>query len=246
MRAVNLIPVEQRGGAAVGLGRSQGGAYAVVVVIAVLAGMAALYGKARHDVASRTAEVAQLQAQTAQAQADAGSLAAYGNLQAMRERRTQAVEEVVDSRFDWAHALHEFGRVLPSGVSISSLAGTIAPASGSGSAGAASAAASASSGGAGRSATPPGSVPSFTLTGCATSQPLVARTLERLRLMDGVKEVSLESSVTAQSGSAGGAGSCAGGNPSFSMTVSFEPLPAASAFAARPVSDTSTTATTAR
>ena len=36
------------------------------------------------------------------------------------------------------------------------------------------------------SATPPGSVPTFTLSGCATSQTEVAQTLNRLRLMDGV------------------------------------------------------------
>ncbi len=76
---------------------------------------------------------------------------------------------LVDSRFDWAHVLHEFGRVLPAQASISSLSGTVGSTR------------------RGRelelrqlqpppraptvtSATPPGSVPTFTLTGCATSQ----------------------------------------------------------------------------
>ena len=52
------------------------------------------------------------------------------------------------------------------------------------------------------SATPPGSVPTFTLAGCATSQPAVALTLERLRLIDGVREVTLQSSTAGTSGGA--------------------------------------------
>ncbi len=47
------------------------------------------------------------------------------------------------------------------------------------------------------SATPAGSVPTFTLAGCATSQAMVALTLTRLRLIDGVSEVTLQSSTQA-------------------------------------------------
>ena len=54
MRAVNLIPAEQRGGASVGAGRSQGAAYAVLGLVAGLAVMVVLYGIARHQVTSRT------------------------------------------------------------------------------------------------------------------------------------------------------------------------------------------------
>ena len=42
---------------------------------------------------------------------------------------------------------------------------------------------------------PAGSVPTFTLAGCATSQTEVAQTLDRLRLIDGVSEVTLQSST---------------------------------------------------
>jgi len=48
VRAVNLVPVDQRGGSAPGAGRSEGGAYAVLVLLAGLAGLALLYGTARH------------------------------------------------------------------------------------------------------------------------------------------------------------------------------------------------------
>ncbi len=60
MRAVNLIPVEQRSGQPVGAGRSQGGAYAVLVVVGGLALMAYLYGEARHQISSRGAQATAL------------------------------------------------------------------------------------------------------------------------------------------------------------------------------------------
>ena len=52
-------------------------------------------------------------------------LAPYTSFIALRQQRMQAVEQLVDSRFDWAHAFHEFGRVLPLEVSITSLHGTV-------------------------------------------------------------------------------------------------------------------------
>ncbi len=231
MRAINLIPSEQRSGQPVGAGRSQGGAYAVLVVVAGLALMAFLYGRSAHEIKSSRAKAASLSAQAQQAQADAERLAPYTSFIALREQRVQAVEGLVDSRFDWAHVLHEFGRVLPAQASISSLSGTVG-----GSATGSAVSASGSSG-----ATPPGSVPIFTLAGCATSQSAVALTLERLHLIDGVKEVSLQSSTTGSSSGGGSAsGSCVGHDATFNATITFAPLPSASAVTT--ATKTSTTA----
>ena len=157
-----------------------------------------------------------------QAQAQATRLAPYVSFMALHEQRMQAVDQLVDSRFDWAHAFHEFGRVLPKDASLTSLSGTIGSATG-----AATPAASSSTAGATAvaSATPPGSVPTFTLSGCATSQTEVALTLDRLRLIDGVKEVTLQSSTNGSSGGSSGSGGCV----TFGMQVAFEPLPSASA-----------------
>ena len=226
MRAVNLIPTEQRSGASVGAGRSQGGAYAVLVLAAGLAVLAVLYGSAHHQIASRTAQAATIAARAQQAQAQAERLAPYTSFIAMREQRTQAVDTLANSRFDWAHVFHEFGRVLPAQTSISSLSGTI------GTARAASAAASPSAVTASTvaSATPPGSVPTFTLAGCSTSQPEVALTLERLRLIDGVSEVTLQTSAAGAGG--GGVSGCPAHDPSFAATVTFDPLPSTAAVAA--------------
>jgi len=238
MRAVNLIPAEQRSGATIGAGRSQGAAYVVLAVIGVLAIFAWLYGSAHRQVSNHRREVASLTAHAQQAQATAESLAPYTNFIALREQRTQAVSQLVDSRFDWAHAFHELGRVLPRDTSISSLDGTVGSSTGtsassapSGTAASGAAAGKGTSAGASAtavtSATPPGSVPTFTLSGCATSQAEVALMLDRLRLIQGVSEVTLQSSTKASAGAASAGGGCTGGDPAFSVSISFDPLPAA-------------------
>ncbi|HYM54845.1 MAG TPA: hypothetical protein VES97_05745 [Solirubrobacteraceae bacterium] len=241
MRAVNLIPADQRGGSAPGAGRSEGAAYAVLVLVAGLAVLALLYGRANHQISSSRALAATLTAQAQSEQAATSQLAPYTSFIALRQQRQEAVAELIDTRFDWAHALHELGRVLPRNTSISSLTGTVGSAStaaatspkGSGAAATATVA----------SATPPGAVPIFTLAGCATSQPAVALMLERLRLIDGVSEVTLQSSTKATSsggGGAAGSGGCTGSDPAFSVQISFDPLPMPASIAS--ASRSSTTA----
>jgi Tfp pilus assembly protein PilN len=224
MRAVNLLPADQRGGASRSASRSGGGAYAVLVLIGGLALLAVLYGTARHHVSGSKAKLAALEVKVQRAQAETSSLAPYTSFVALREQRVQAVSQLVNSRFDWAHAVHELGRVLPSGVSISSFGGTVGTAKGS----TASASSAASAGVS--SSTPSGSVPTVTLSGCAKSQSTVAVTLDRLRLMDGVSAVSLQSSTkSGGSGGGGGTGGCPGSDPAFNVQVNFDALPTQSA-----------------
>ncbi len=235
MRAVNLIPGGQHAGPRIKVGRSGGGAYAVLGLLAGVVLLVFLYGQASHQISSRRAQVASLEARVAQAQAQASQLTPYANFVSLREQRIDAVTQLVDSRFDWAGAFYELGRVLPASASIQQLDGTVGVTKGSStsttSSSQASPAASGSASGSGggsavSSATPPGSVPSFVLTGCATSQAAVALTLERLRLMDGVNEVQLQSS--AESGSSGGGGSstsCEVGHVTFSAQIVFDALP---------------------
>ena len=246
MRAVNLIPADQRGGAGGGMGRSGGGAYVVLGVLGALALLLLLYGRAHHQVTSRKAQAAALNAKAQQAQEAVTRLAPYTTFLALREEREQAVSHLVDARFDWAHLFHELGRVLPVQTSITSLTGGVGPASGaasgssstgggassgtSGTSGTSSSPSSStgSTGGAVASATPPGSVPTFTLAGCATSQTVVALALNRLRLIDGVSEVTLQSSTksTLASAASGPGGGC-GRGPAFTIALTFQPLPSA-------------------
>jgi hypothetical protein len=246
MRAVNLIPKDQRSGNSVGAGRSEGGAYAVLVLLGAVAVLAVLYGKAHRDVSSRKAEAVTITAKATRAQAEASQLAPYTSFVALHQQREQAVAALVNSRFDWAHAFHEFGRVLTGQTEISTLDGAItslatttvpspaaAPAGAAGASSATPAASvSAATPAAGvSSATPAGSVPTFNLTGCATSQQAVALMLERLRLIDGVNTVTLLSS-TKSGGSSGAGGGCPANGPSFAVIVAFDALPSAAASAA--------------
>jgi Tfp pilus assembly protein PilN len=251
MKAVNLIPSEQRGGAPVGVGRSEGGAYAVLALIAGVAVLAVLYGRAHHEISSKSAQSTALAAQAQQAQAATSQLAPFTSFVALREQRVQAVTQLVDTRFDWAHVFHEFGRVLPPEASITSLTGTVgtgattstasAPAPKTGSSASAAAAVA--------SSTPAGSVPVFTITGCATNQAAVALTLERLRLMDGVSDVSLQSSTATytpggSTGTSVSSGGCPASYPVFNIAVTFEALPQPSAGASSTVDASTSTAGT--
>ena len=244
MRAVNLIPADQRAGAGAGAGRSGGAVYVVLGLLGVLAVFALLYGLADHQISSRKAQVASLTAQAQQAQARATALAPYTSFLAMREQRIQTVDALVNSRFDWAHAFHELGRVLPSNVALTSLSGTVGSTSGASTNSSAKAGASSSV----ASATPPGSVPTFTIAGCTTDQAKVALTLDRLRLIDGVSEVALQSST--KSSSAGGGASASGGGGcevAFNVQITFDALPtipsSGSTGAATIVSDSTSGAT---
>jgi hypothetical protein len=243
MKAVNLIPAGERSGSSITVGRAGGSVYVVLGLLAGLVVLALLYGLSAHQISSRKTQVSALTARAQQAQARAAQLAPYTSFVTMREQRVQAVTTLVNSRFDWAHAFHELGRVLPANVSLTSLDGTIGSAPGaSGSSSSSSASATAASSSTVTSATPPGSVPTFAIAGCATSQAEVALTLDRLRLIDGVSEVALQSSTKAGAGGGGGGG-CENGDPAFSVQVTFEALPSISAAATG--STTTTTAATA-
>ena len=256
MRAVNLIPSEQRKGGAVGR-RSQGAAFAVLGLLAGAAILTFMYGMADHQAESRKSEAAALSARAAQVQSEAAQLTPYTSFMQMREQRLQTIAQLINSRFDWSSAMGELSRVLPPGVSLSSLEATIASSATSGTSSSATtkssspssssssssssststtsssatpasgtAAAAAATSASATSATPEGATPSFTLAGCAVSQTVVAQMLVRLRLVSGVSSVTLQSSTKSGSGGASGGGSCPSEAPVFSVSVTFAPLPA--------------------
>jgi hypothetical protein len=238
MKAVNLIPGGQGQGGGSITGRSGGGALIVLGLLAGLAALILMYGSAHHRISSQDGEVASLTAQANAIQARTGRLTPYTDFVAMADQRAQTVSQLVEARFDWSHALHELGRVLPAGTALVSLHGSVGAAASS-SAPAATPAAGATP----ASSTPPGSTPVFSLTGCATSQSMVAQTLQRLRLMDGASEVQLQSSTKSGAGGASSAtGGCSGTNPTFSVQIVFAGLPAAPALSASHGTSASTVA----
>lgn len=223
MRAVNLIPAEQRvhsGGLA---NRSEGVAHIVLGMLAGIALLALVYGGAKHDVTSKENEATRLEAQAQTTQQEASGLSQYKSFVSLREAREHAIVGLINARFDWAHSLSELGRVLPPGSTVATLQGSVGATGASGS----SSSSSKASANAVTSATPAGAVPTLTISGCATSQSTVAQILTRLRLIDGVNNVELHSSVQSKTGSASGGASagCPAGAPAYSAEVTFEPLP---------------------
>jgi Tfp pilus assembly protein PilN len=232
MKAVNLIPGDQRPGAGGIAGRSEGAALIVLAMLAALAVLAFVYGKSKHEISVSRTELATANAELVADRAQVGRLAPYTTFIASASQRTQEVSQLIASRFDWSHAFNDLGRVLPRTAALTTLSGTV----GAGGTGASSGPQTGATGA--TSSTPPGSTPTFSLTGCATSQSAVAVTLQRLRLMDGVTEVTLQASTKSggggAGGSSGGASDCGANGATFSVQVSFQPLPTPSLAPATP------------
>ena len=198
MRAVNLIPGDERGGAVITAGRSGGGIFVVARPARGLALLALLYGLADRQISQRQRGSRLAHARAAAGAGARGRAGPLHELPAMREQRVQAVTALVDSRFDWAHDLPRT-RARAAGrqglARLDRTARSAPPRPPRRPRAAPAPAPRRRAASPVTSATPPGSVPVFTLTGCATSQAEVALMLERLRLIDGVSEVTLQSST---------------------------------------------------
>jgi Tfp pilus assembly protein PilN len=231
MKAVNLIPAEERRNTSAG-GRSGGAAYALLGILAVLVLVAAAYALSARQVSHKRSQLAQLNSSAAAAEAQAQRLAAFTDFTTLRAKREQTIKSIAASRFDWAHALHEVARTIPANAWLTSLTGTVAPGVNVG--GSASSL---------RGALP---VPAIDITGCTTSQKSVARMLVHMRQIDGVQRVSLEASAKSDaSGGGGGGGGCGSGSdqfPAFQMTIFFNPATPLAAPAASTVTPTAATA----
>lgn len=246
MRAINLIPAEERRARA-GAGRSDGLAYVLLGTLALLAVLAAIYGittKAAHD---KQAELADTTARAAAAERLADSLVGYADFSTVRRQRAQAVKALAAKRVDWAHVLHEVARTMPSNAWLTSMHAT----SGAATAGAASGAPSAGTTPATAASTAAAATaaPSIDLTGCTTGQGAVPALMAELRRIDGVAGVSLASSTkgasgagaapapsgssTAASSSGSGGGPCSKpGRATFALTLSFRAQAASAGSAA--------------
>lgn len=201
MRAVNLIPSDQRRG-----GGGGGGATHLVlgVLAAVVLGVGA-YVLAVNSVNSKRSELAHVRNDAATASQEAAALAPYRQFAALRQTRVQTVAALAASRFDWQRVMNELSRALPNDVWLTSLVGTVAPgvqlegANSSGDTGSL------------RSAV---QSPAVELVGCTTSQAGVSLVMARLRLLHGVTRVSLAQSEKTQTSNGTSGGSSSGGSDS--------------------------------
>jgi Tfp pilus assembly protein PilN len=216
MNAVNLLPEKNRPRRSSG-GKS-GSSYVLLGVLALVVGAVLMYVVTLNSINSAKTEIAEAEAATAQANAQADELGAYGDFAKVKEERVAAVKLLADNRMDWERLVRELAHVLPEGVWIQNAAASETPAAEAGSASSDEAAATVTG-------------PTLTLTGCAPDQAVVADTLVRLRQLQGAVDVKLDHSSkpeeTASTGdSASSAGNCGvsdgNSNYEFQAVVTFE------------------------
>jgi Tfp pilus assembly protein PilN len=221
VRAVNLIPRDQRRGGGGGPGGRTGSAvYIALGALGALVLAMSVYVLTGNQVNSRKGEVAKANQEATTLEQKAAALKPFIQFATLSESRLQTVTSLADSRFNWERAMRDLGRALPGDVWLTSLVGTVAPGVGVDSAG--------GSTGSLRAAV---QSPAIEIVGCTESQSSVSRVMARLRTMRGVQRVSLDSSEKTESaaGPAGGGGAnssdCRNGNsnfPQFQLVVFFD------------------------
>jgi Tfp pilus assembly protein PilN len=238
MKAVNLIPSEQRRGGSAG-GRSGNAAYAVLGALAVLVLIVAAWTLTGKTVKDRGAQLARVEQQASAAEAQANKLSPYSAFSDLRKKRAETVASIARSRFDWAHVMHEVARVIPSNTHLTTLAGSVSPTAPAPSAGGTALQLRGTSGG-----------PAIDIVGCAPGQSNVSRMMSRLRLIDGVQHVTLaesakpDSDVTAAGGASNDGGECRYNDAiaKFDVLIVFAAPPAVAAPAAPAAATAGTTA----
>jgi Tfp pilus assembly protein PilN len=209
MNAVNLLPNKHRPRQATGGG--QGSSFVLLGVLGAIVIAVLVYVMSVNSLNQAKSDISEAQAQAAQANAQADALGAYGNFAKVKQERVADVKKLAENRTDWERVVRELAHVLPNGVWM-----TKAEASDS----AADAAATTPN----SSTTASGA--SVILNGCAFSQPDVARTIVRLRELDGATDVTLDHAtrpeVQSSSSASGDAGSTGCGAHAGQPNVEFQ------------------------
>jgi Tfp pilus assembly protein PilN len=221
VRAVNLIPGDQRRGGGGGAGGRTGSAvYIVLGALGVLVLATAVYVLTGNQVNSRKVDVAKVNQEATTLEQQAAALKPYAQFATLSESRLKTVKSLADSRFNWERAMRDLARALPGDVWLTSLVGTVAP-------GVTLEGGGGSATGSLRSAV---KMPAIEIVGCTESQSSVSRVMARLRTMRGVQRVSLASSEKAEGTAGGGGGGvsadCRNGSshfPQFQLVIFFDP-----------------------
>ena len=201
MRPINLIPLEQRRGAA----RTPGGR-AGIGVYALLGGLGAAvvcvlaFVLLSNSINSKTEKLADVQAQAQNEKQVADALRPYGQFADMQRARHQQISQLTTGRFDWERSLRQLSLALPRNVYLLNVAATGSPEVDI---------EGASSGGDLSNIRDKSNAPAFVMTGCTYSQHAVARMMTRMRNLDDVTEVTLAKSERKEEASEGAAGAVA-------------------------------------
>lgn len=225
MRAVNLIPPEERRGARAPL-RAGALSYAVVAVLGLaVAGVTATV-LTQNEIKDSESELKSLEAQQAVAEQRRAELAPYGEYASLSESRRATIASLAESRFDWQRVLRELALVIPDDVWLDSLSGAVAPGVAGG-----------EGGGETGASDPSITGPSLLITGCGEGQIAVARFVAALRDIDGVTRVGMQRSELGDVSASDSSGSASSGGSSedcqtrefiaaFDITIAFDAVPA--------------------
>ena len=228
MRPVNLIPPEQRHGSQSPLRTGPLPYLLLGGLVALLIGVALLVVTS-NQISERKSEIVTLKREDTIAQQRAEKLASYVQLAQLRQARTETVNGLANSRFDWERVMRELAKVLPSNVWLTGLDASASPEATSGSGGGSTESSGAS---ALRSAI---AGPALEINGCADGQDGVAGFVTALKEIDGVTRVGVqssalpteESSAEVGGGSGGGSTDCRTRNfiAQFEIVVAFDAAP---------------------
>ena len=209
MKAVNLIPTDQRRAQA--SGAQAGSSYVVLGVLAVLLLMAVAYVFTSNNVNSRTSDAASAKSEADQLEAQVAARGAYTNFSQLKEQRIASVRTVADTRFDWERLMRELSRVMPSGSWIQATDASV-----TGNVTGSDAVTTTTTG------QPVAAQPKANLVGCTPDQSDVAAMMVRMRQLHRVSDVELNESVR-QLGTSGDASvdNC-GQYYKFDITVTFD------------------------
>jgi Tfp pilus assembly protein PilN len=187
LRPVNLIPPDQRKGAAraAGVDARPLGVYVLFAVLGVALLSVLALVLTTNSVNSKTDELSKVKAEEQGTKQVADALRPYGQFAQIQQARKLEISSMVASRFDWQHALHQLSLAIPENVWLLNLSGTLSPAIDVEDAG---------GGGDTSNLRQKANAPAFSITGCTYSQHAVARMMTRMQNLDDVTDVQLAKS----------------------------------------------------
>ena len=205
MKAVNLIPSDQRRAKA--SGNASGGAYGVLGVLAVLLLRAVAYVVTGNSVNERESQAAKARQEASVAAGKSKQLGAFTDFASIKEQRLASVMAAAQTRFDWERFMRELARVMPADSWVHTASASVAGDEAAASSTAATTVVT----------------PQANLIGCTPRQTEVARMMVRLEQMYRVTDVVLNEATQESAGGETSLQAC-GDLFMFDLTVKFSPV----------------------
>jgi len=212
MKAVNLIPTEQRRVQA--SGKENGSSYILIALLVTLLAMVGAYVVTSNNVKDRESKAAAAKAEAKQYEAEVAQRGSFTNFAQIKATRLASVVGVASTRFDWERLMRELSRVMPEGSWLQSSDASVS--------GAVDGEATTTTTGA-----PVAATPKAKLVGCTPDQSDVAQMMVRMRQIHRVTDVKLNASSTELGDASEVTASSCGKYYQFDITLSFAQTPPA-------------------